>query len=315
MTKRVALLFPGQGSQYVGMGKSLLGTKQEELFNVANTTLGYDLKKLMLEGPEEELTLTQNAQPAIVCYSLALFERLRASIENKKISVEIVMGHSVGEWSALAASNVMTLPEVLKAVHNRGLFMQKAVPAGQGKMYAILRAPLASIEEACRQASSDNDRVMPANYNEPSQVVISGGAAACDRAIEKLKELIGDQFKAMELKVSAPFHSSLMEPAAQKMQQYLHEIPFKPNQYPYRANIDGQLYPAQTDPKTIKSNLVKQIAGSVLWMQSFSQLQNIDMALEVGPGRVLAGLARKINPAVEVLSLDREETWKTLESL
>jgi [acyl-carrier-protein] S-malonyltransferase len=312
MSKSVTLIFPGQGSQYVGMGSTL----NSPLLKKADDVLGYPLSKMMLEGPEEDLKLTENTQPAILAHSIALFNRANEILKNKGATISRVMGHSVGEYAALVATGALAFEDAIRAVHFRGKFMQAAVPVGAGKMFAVLKVPENVVREACAVASLANSEVMPANFNDPEQIVISGEADACVRAVKWLEENYKEAHRAVELNVSAPFHSSLMKPAAEKLKsEVLDKMTFSKNQYPYIANIDAKEYGAGTDASIIRDNLYKQVDGSVLWTQSFKQLPDDTLCLEVGPGRVLMGLARKINRNIKVLSLDKEGAFEELESL
>jgi [acyl-carrier-protein] S-malonyltransferase len=313
--KKIALLFPGQGAQYVGMGKSLKGTPQESYLKKADATLGYSISKLMLEGPEEELTLTQNTQPAILAYSLSLYEQVWEILREKECVIQTVMGHSVGEYAALAAAGVLSFEDAVKAVHLRGQYMQSAVPAGVGKMVAVMKVPEDIVVSSCKEASTEAEQVMPANFNEPNQIVISGHGPACDRASEIIEKKMEGNCRLVPLKVSAPFHSSLMEPAAKELEAHFSTLEFKPNEFPYFANIDAKLHPIGTDTKIIQQNLVDQVAGSVLWTQSFLQVNEDTLCLELGPGRVLMGLARKINRNIKVLSMDKEGSFEELKEL
>jgi [acyl-carrier-protein] S-malonyltransferase len=309
---KVTLVFPGQGTQYVGMGKVFADFAW---FERANTATGYDLKQMMLEGPAEHLKLTENTQPAIVAHSLMLFDKLKVLLENKKIEIEQVLGHSVGEYAALAAAGVLSFEEAVRAVHYRGKFMQEAAPAGKGTMYAILKQDEAVIREACAAASNEDETVQPANYNDPSQIVISGDKIACENAIRLMEQKTQGRVKAIELQVSAPFHCSLMKPAEIKLKKVLEEITFRPLQYPYIANIDARKYDTHTDPKTIRENLLQQVCGSVLWTQSIQALPDHTVVIETGPGKVLAGLIKKINPNIKVISLDTETGFSEVEAL
>lgn len=315
MSRSVTLLFPGQGSQYVGMGKNLEGSAGFEVFAKADQTLDLPLSRYMFEGPEEQLTMTAHTQPAILNHSIAHFINLKKILDQKEIKIDAVLGHSVGEYAALVAAGSLTLDQATKAVHLRGRFMQEAVPAGQGKMMAILKVPAETVKKACQESSTADSKVMPANFNEPNQIVISGEAKACERAVAWLEKNHEGPFRHVELNVSAPFHSNLMDPAAKKLAAELDKLDFKSNEIPYYANIDARLYPAQTESIQIKQNLVSQVAGSVLWTQSFEQLPDDTICLEVGPGRVLMGLARKINRNIKVLSLDKEGSYEELEEL
>ncbi len=309
---QVTVVFPGQGTQYVGMGKVYAHLA---LFERTNSATGYDLKKLMLEGPAEELKLTENTQPAIVAHSLMLFEQLTELLRNKNMTIARVLGHSVGEYAALAAAGALTFEEAVRAVHFRGKYMQEAVPAGKGTMYAILKQDAVIIREACAMASTDHEEVSPANFNEPSQIVISGDKNACQRAIRLMEEKSGDRVKAIELQVSAPFHCALMKPAELKLRPILDGIRFRAPTTAYVANVDAQEYAPGTAPEILKENLLKQVCGSVFWTQSIQGLPNDTVIIECGPGKVLAGLIKKINPNLKVISLDTETGFSEVEAL
>ena len=309
---KVTVVFPGQGTQYVGMGKVF---SDYAFFDQANAATGYDLKKMMLEGPAEDLKLTENTQPAIVAHSLMLFDKLLGLLKQRNVFVERVLGHSVGEYAALAAAGVMTFDEAVKAVHYRGKYMQEAVPQGKGTMYAILKQEEATIIEACAAASTEDEKVSPANFNEPSQIVISGDKYACERAIRLMEEKTGARVKAIELQVSAPFHCALMKPAELKLKPVLDEIKFQPLKFNYIANVDAHEYATDTNPEIIKENLLKQVCGSVLWTQSIQKLSDDTLIIECGPGKVLAGLIKKINPNLKVISLDTETGFSEVEAL
>jgi [acyl-carrier-protein] S-malonyltransferase len=309
---KVTVVFPGQGTQYVGMGKAFA---EFPFFDRANSATGYDLKKLMLEGPVDDLKLTQNTQPAIVAHSLMLFDKLKELLKNKNISIERVLGHSVGEYAALAAAGAMTFEEAVRAVHFRGKFMQEASPAGRGTMYAILKQEELTIRQACKEASTQEEKVSPANFNEPTQIVISGDKPACERAIGLMEEKTGARVKAIELQVSAPFHCELMKPAELKLKPVLDKIQFKALNINYIANVDAKEYGTETNTETIKDNLLKQVCSSVLWTHSIQKLSNDTTIIECGPGKVLAGLIKKINPNLKVISLDSETGFSEVEAL
>lgn len=311
MVKSVTLLFPGQGSQYVGMGKNL----DQSLFDKGNEILGYDLKKLMHEGPEEELKLTHNTQPAILKHSITLFNHLLPVLQKHNVKIDRVLGHSVGEYAALVAAGVLSPYDAIHAVHLRGKYMQDAVPVGMGKMFAILKVPAEIIEKACKEVSRPGSEVMPANFNDPSQIVISGESAACERAVKWLAENYTEAHRAMELNVSAPFHSSLMKPAADKLKDAFSKFKWHENKVPYIANINATEYGAGTNPETIINNLYHQAYGPVLWTQSIEKLPSDTICLEVGPGKVLMGLVRKINKDIKVIPLDKDEAIAELEEL
>jgi [acyl-carrier-protein] S-malonyltransferase len=311
MVKSVTLLFPGQGSQYVGMGKSLDHT----LFDKGNEVLGYDLKKIMHEGPEDELKLTHNTQPAILKHSITILNHLLPILEKHNVKIDRVLGHSVGEYAALVAAGVLSPYDAIHAVHLRGKYMQEAVPVGKGKMFAILKVPADIVEKACKESTQPGSEVMPANFNDPSQIVISGESEACLRAVKWLTENFTEAHRAMELNVSAPFHSSLMKPAADQLKNAFSKFKWHENKIPYIANIDAKEYGAGTNPETIINNLYHQAYGPVLWTQSIEKLPADTLCLEVGPGKVLMGLVRKINKDIKVVTLDKEESFAELEEL
>lgn len=311
MAKSVTLLFPGQGSQYVGMGKDL----NHDLFNEGNKILGFDLKKIMHEGPEEELKLTHNTQPAILKHSITIFNQLLPILEKYNVKIDRVLGHSVGEYAALVAAGVLSTNDAIMAVHLRGKYMQEAVPVGMGKMFAILKVPGDIVTLACKNSSEAGSEVMPANFNDPSQIVISGESQACLRAVEWLAQNYKEPHRAMELNVSAPFHSSLMKPAADKLKDAFLNLKWNENKIPYIANIDAKEYFSGTNPEVIINNLYHQAYGPVLWTQSIEKLPSDCLCLEVGPGKVLMGLARKINKDIKVLSLDKEDAFLELEKI
>ncbi len=315
--KTVTLIFPGQGSQYVGMAKHL-EHKYEHLFTLANSTLGFDLKSLMFEGPEDKLKLTEFTQPAIVTHSYLLFLEIETLLKKHGIQIKQVLGHSVGEYSALLAAGVLDFPSAIKAVHWRGKFMQEAVPEGLGSMVALLKVPEDVAIAACKASSQENSVVMPANFNDPSQIVISGHKDACERAVLWLKDNFQDAHRAIPLNVSAPFHSSLMKPASERLEQVFQEFPWKTNTLPYIANIDASYYGENTHPKTIQKNLILQAYGPVQWTQSIlSTLSKIEgeneIFIEVGPSKVLAGLVKKIDKNSKILALDQDSVQNSME--
>lgn len=309
---KVTVVFPGQGTQYVGMGSHFADHAH---FGIANQASGYDLKKMMLEGPADDLKLTENTQPAIVTHSLLMFDKLKNLLDSKNIQIERVLGHSVGEYSALAAAGVIEFYDAVKAVHYRGKYMQEAVPAGKGTMYALLKQSEENIREACEAASNSSESVSPANFNEPNQIVISGDKVACENAIRLLEEKTGARVKAIELQVSAPFHCALMKPAEIKLKAVLDQMTFHPLKYSYIANIDANEYSKETTPLVTKENLLKQVCGSVLWTHSIQKLADDTLIIECGPGKVLAGLIKKINPNIKVISLDSETGFSEVEAL
>lgn len=312
MTKSVTLIFPGQGSQYVGMGNNIEEINEcSEVFKQADSSLGFSISEICKNGPEEKLKLTEFTQPAIVTHSIALFQKLKNVLSDKGITIDRVLGHSVGEYPALVAAGAIGFEDAVKAVNLRGKYMQEAVAPGEGKMYAILRVPGEIVEKACNEVSTETEKVMCANFNDPTQVVISGHADAADKAVAWLKENYEGKQMAKELAVSAPFHSSLMKPAEEKLSEFLSTIEFKSNDIPYIANIDAKEY--KTDGETIKSNLVNQVCGSVLWAQSMASLADETVCIEVGPGKVLTGLNKRINKTFKTYTLDTEASFEGLE--
>ncbi|MBF0312243.1 MAG: ACP S-malonyltransferase [Oligoflexia bacterium] len=310
MRQKITILFPGQGQQFVGMGNDF-SPELKKYLKDADSILGYDLSKICSEGPADTLKLTANAQPAIIAYELALFSKVQAILENEGFVIERVLGHSVGEYAALVAAGSLTFQDALKLVHLRGKFMQEAVAVGVGSMVALLKVPVEVIEKGCQEVSTATEIVVPANYNDPDQVVVSGHKAACDRLCQWL-EAEGNvpaaiRYRAIPLEVSAPFHSPLMLSAADKLLPFLKESDLRPNIIPYIANIDATEYAAGTDANTIRSNLYRQIAGSVRFEQSVHSLPIYTNMIEVGPGKVLKGMVKKILPSGTTLSVSEEK--------
>jgi [acyl-carrier-protein] S-malonyltransferase len=286
---KTALVFPGQGSQFVGMGKDLA----EKYLDQANEILGFDLKKICFEGPEDELKKTEITQPAILTVSVAAFYQLTTN--NLQLTTFALAGHSLGEYSALVAAGSISFQDAVKLVHLRGKFIQEAVPAGEGAMAAVLGADNNVIREVCAQVGN----VWPANFNSPGQVVISGKKAAVDAAGIKLKERGAK--KIIPLAVSAPFHCPLMQPAANKLKIELDKIEIKNAQVPVVANVTGNFVTKGTE---IRELLYQQVTSSVLWEDSVKKMiaDGVTSFIEVGPGKVLSGLIKKIAPEAEVKS-------------
>ena len=315
MDKNVTLLFPGQGSQYVGMGKELANHSSFRFIELADQQLPYSLTSIMLEGPADQLQQTQNTQPAILAHSYALYNQVTQLLKLRNVDVARVMGHSVGEYAALVVAGAIDFADAIKAVHLRGRLMQEAASPGSGKMYALLKAPLEKVEQACEESSNPASKVMIANFNSPEQLVISGHAAACERAITWLDKNVIGKYRAVELKVSAPFHCHMMKGAAAKMEAAIEHFSIQPTNTPYVANIDAKEYPIGLNPKIIAANLVAQIDSPVLWSKSIEQLSDDTICLEVGPGKVLTGLAKKINPKPRVIPLDSPTAIDELEDI
>ena len=293
---RVAWCFPGQGSQFVGMGKDVADAfpAAREVFDRADQALGDKISTLCFEGPEDALTLTRNTQPAIVTVSLAVLAALRAGT-NVPWPVSAA-GHSLGEYSALVASGALSLEDAVRIVRLRGEAMQEAVPAGAGAMAAIMGLTPEKLGEICDEAAQ-GEVVSPANYNAPGQIVIAGHAAAVGRA----GKLAGErQGKAIPLKVSAPFHCSLMAPAAQKLAARLETVTVGSLAFPVVANVDAR--PNQESTR-VKELLVKQVDHPVRWEETVRAMADAGVThiLEIGPGKVLAGLVKRIAKGIEVL--------------
>ncbi|MBW6509236.1 MAG: ACP S-malonyltransferase [Desulfuromonadales bacterium] len=286
----LTLVFPGQGSQYPGMGKDLAETfaVAAQLFEEANDVLGFDLAKLCFSGSEEDLKLTANTQPAILAVSIAALRVLRQEVE---LHPAYAAGHSLGEYSALVAAGVLSFADALATVRQRGTFMQEAVPVGVGAMAAILGLVGEELEQLCHDAAQ-GEVVSPANFNSPGQVVIAGHATAVERAIALATERGAK--RALKLPVSAPFHCALMAPAAQRLEQVLAGVAVAPFAFPVVTNVEAICC---DQPERVKPLLVKQVCAPVRWDASIEHCAalGVDRYLEVGPGKVLTGLIKRIH--------------------
>lgn len=295
----VAWVFPGQGSQVVGMGRDLVEVSEaaRRVFERADAALGEPLSKLCFDGPIEELTLTTNTQPALVAVSVALVAALRERFPGLA-QPRFAAGHSLGEYSALVAAGAIELEDAVKVCRLRGAAMQEAVPAGEGAMAAVMGLAGDVVAEICA-AEAGEEIVSLANYNAPGQFVIAGHAAA----VARVSAAVGTQKgKAVPLKVSAPFHCALMRPARDRLAPELERIEVRPLAFPVIANIDAQ---PNSDPTRVKDLLLRQIDGAVLWTAIFERMaaEGITHALEIGPGKVLSGLGKRIAKSIKVLNV------------
>ncbi len=296
----IAFLFPGQGSQAVGMGKDLAAhhAVARQTFEEADEALRYKLSQLCFEGPEEKLKLTEITQPAILAVSIAAFRVLH----EKGLKPNYVAGHSLGEYSAHVAAGTLKFADAVRTVRNRGNYMQEAVPVGVGAMAAILGMTLDKVTEVCRDAAH-REICQPANINSPEQIVISGHAAAVERAIK----LAGERGakKAVSLPVSAPFHCALMQPAQDRLAPDLQALNFQKPTFPVVCNVDAALV---IDTEPARAALIRQVTGSVKWDPSVRLLieKGVTLFVEVGPGKVLWGLMRQIDRSKACLTVGDE---------
>ncbi len=307
---KIAFMFPGQGSQYAGMAKEFIEYYREskEVFDVASTVLGYDLVQLCMVGPLEQLNMTENTQPAILAASIAILRPL----ERRGLTAEAAVGHSLGEFTAITAAGGFELKDAIALVRMRGRYMQEAVPLGAGLMAAILGMERSDVEKTCLEAAK-NGIVAPANYNSPGQIVIAGEKQAVEKAME-LAKAAGAK-KVVPLKVSVPSHSAMMIKAGDRLEKELEKVVLSDLNIPIVNNADAKFLEKASD---LRQSLIKQISSPLYWEDSIRNMtsRGFDTFIEIGPGKVLSSLVKKIAQDAKVLNVeDRKSMNVTLGAL
>ena len=304
---KIAVIFPGQGSQYIGMGLDFYQNYQvaKHIFTTADNILNDSLTKVIFTGPDDELKLTVNTQPAILLTSLAIWEVVR---EELGLKVDYLAGHSLGEYSALAAAGSISIAEALQLVRKRGRYMEEAVPAGEGTMAAIMGMEQDELTKLCAEVTAEGYSVELANINTPNQIVISGTKNGVEIAGERAKEQ--GARRVIPLSVSGPFHSRLMQPAKEQLAQAVENAAIQDARIPVVTNVTAL---PETSAEEIKNNLIKQVVSPVQWTNSVEWLveAGVDTFIEVGPGKVLSGLVKKIAKEVQVFAIEDLASYST----